>query len=67
MNCPECGSDVGPIKEAKDRDACQLCGGFRGGVPGNENVIDGVTVCDYCSATIFKYKKLLVAPAKETP
>lgn len=31
-----------------ERDACAKCGGEQGGVPGNENLIDGVPVCDYC-------------------
>src|SRR5689334_20335115 len=51
-------------KDAKERDACQLCKGFRGGVPGNENIIDGVIACDYCSGTIYSYKRLLDAAAK---
>jgi hypothetical protein len=36
-------------------DACQICLGTRGGVPGNENVIDDVVVCDYCYCTMKKY------------
>lgn len=31
-------------------DNCQVCRGARGGVLGNENVIAGVIVCDYCHA-----------------
>lgn len=31
-------------------DDCEICDGVRGGVPGNENVIDGVVMCDYCHA-----------------
>ena len=27
---------------------CQLCMGLRGGAPGNENIVDGVLMCDYC-------------------
>lgn len=30
------------------RDACEICRGAKGGVPGNENVIKGKRVCDYC-------------------
>ena len=30
-------------------DACEVCGGTRGGEPGNENIIDGVVMCDYCT------------------
>jgi hypothetical protein len=33
-----------------DKDACEICKGERGGVPGNENVVEGVTMCDYCHA-----------------
>ena len=36
-------------------DNCELCGGRNGGVPGNENVIEGVVVCDYCSATLLLF------------
>ena len=33
----------------KHPDNCEACKGARGGVRGNENVIDGVILCDYCS------------------
>jgi hypothetical protein len=29
-------------------DKCTVCGGKRGGVRGNENIIDGEARCDYC-------------------
>jgi len=29
-------------------DNCEVCLGRNGGVRGNENVIDGVAMCDYC-------------------
>ena len=32
------------------KDACERCHGARGGIPGNENIVDGVTLCDYCHA-----------------
>jgi hypothetical protein len=32
------------------RDKCQVCNGEKGGVPGNENIVDGVIMCDYCDA-----------------
>lgn len=32
------------------RDKCQVCGGKCGGVRGNENIVNGVIVCDYCHA-----------------
>lgn len=53
---------VSPATEAKrlaDRldfdppanpDTCVICQGRNGGVPGNENMIDGEPVCDYCTA-----------------
>jgi hypothetical protein len=31
------------------KDDCYYCRGARHGVPGNENVINGKLVCDYCS------------------
>lgn len=39
----------GPLP-AQQKDNCQICKGEKGGVPGNENVIDGKTVCDFCHA-----------------
>lgn len=33
-----------------EKDACQICHGERGGVPGNENIVDGIVMCDYCHA-----------------
>lgn len=35
-------------------DKCEFCKGTKSGVPGNENVIDGVIVCDYCSSLLWK-------------
>lgn len=43
---------------AGERDKCQICKGVQGGVPGNENVIEGVIVCDYCSATLLTWNNL---------
>lgn len=34
-----------------ERDECQVCGGRKGGIPGNENVVEGIVMCDYCSTT----------------
>lgn len=44
-------------------DNCQVCCGSKGGIKGNENRIDGLIVCDYCSAdqsflTIKKHTRL---------
>ena len=35
--------------DKKDLDRCQSCQGAKGGVRGNENIVDGVVLCDYCS------------------
>ena len=32
-------------------DRCEVCLGDRGGVRGNENFIDGHTMCDYCTVS----------------
>ncbi len=32
-------------------DNCEVCDG-RSGVPGNENIVEGLTVCDYCHAAM---------------
>jgi hypothetical protein len=29
-------------------DKCEQCGGAKGGMRGNENVINGRVLCDYC-------------------
>lgn len=47
------------------RDACQVCKGWRGGVPGNENIVRGVTMCDYCSATVDDLARLGLMPPVE--
>ena len=33
-------------------DACSACSGQRGGVPGNENIVNGCMLCDYCHAEV---------------
>jgi len=33
-------------------DECEICSGEKGGVLGNENVIDGIKACDYCHAEL---------------
>jgi hypothetical protein len=57
---------VSPVTEAKrlanrgdfdppaNGDDCVRCEGRNGGVPGNENMIDGEPVCDYCTAEELK-------------
>lgn len=39
-------------------DNCEICEGRRGGMKGNENIVDGIVMCDYCYYTISTYKKL---------
>ncbi len=31
-------------------DNCEICKGAKGGVLGNENIVEGKVMCDYCSA-----------------
>jgi hypothetical protein len=38
------------VREIHEVDACEICHGEKGGVPGNENIIGGVVMCDYCTA-----------------
>ena len=39
-------------KNAKYPDNCEICGGKNLGVRGNENIINGKLVCDYCHVII---------------
>lgn len=55
-------------------DGCQVCKGARGGAPGNENVVDGVVMCDWCSVDSDRAKRgkpegtnCWVPPALQTP
>lgn len=32
----------------REPDGCDFCHGAKGGVPGNEQVVGGYTMCDYC-------------------
>jgi hypothetical protein len=43
------------------KDKCQLCEGNSGGEPGNENIIEGVIVCDYCSVILIRWNKFKAA------
>jgi len=47
-----CGSWPGgeclKCPKTKGLDHCSVCKGARGGVRGNENVIAGIVMCDYC-------------------
>lgn len=42
----------GATPQAAARDACEECHGAKGGTPGNENVVDGRVLCDYCHIAI---------------
>lgn len=33
-----------------EKDACEKCHGEKGGTPGNENIVKGRVLCDYCHA-----------------
>jgi len=43
-------------REAPEKypDNCTICHGDNGGVKGNENIIDGIVMCDYCHADRMK-------------
>jgi hypothetical protein len=36
-------------KHFVEKDNCENCGGTRGGVRGNENLVNGKRMCDYCT------------------
>ena len=38
-------------------DKCSICHGEKGGTPGNENVVDGVVMCDYCHAKLVEERQ----------
>lgn len=40
------------------RDDCESCNGARGGVPGNENLVDGALICDYCHADLLQRRRV---------
>lgn len=42
----------------EQKDKCRFCRGTKGGMPGNENVIGGVVVCDYCTSLLIDIKKV---------
>lgn len=39
-------------RDGLGRDGCEVCQGYKRGVPGNENIIDGRVVCDYCTVLL---------------
>ncbi len=44
-------------KDGKVKDKCEICKGERGGIPGNENIVKGTIICDYCHADYLKDRK----------
>lgn len=46
---------------AATTDGCEFCGGTKGGVPGNADLIEGHVVCDACHALLADIEKSLVA------
>lgn len=36
---------------------CQVCKGTKGGIQGNDNIVNGVIMCDYCHAETLKFGK----------
>lgn len=48
QDCAGCAERM--RKAAGVYDRCEVCHGMEGGIPGNENVVDGKIVCDYCHA-----------------
>lgn len=39
-------------------DSCTLCHGTEGGQPGNSNIVNALTLCDYCSVTVQRTTRL---------
>lgn len=54
-------------RPAPAKDECEVCHGERGGVPGNENVIDGKIVCDNCHSKIMAERNSPAAPPMPPP
>jgi hypothetical protein len=44
--------DEAQMLQEQPRDNCQVCLGESGGVRGNENVMHGAVVCDYCTCRL---------------
>jgi hypothetical protein len=49
---PQLPSVENPFELGFVKDRCAFCGGRQGGVPGNENLINGQPACDYCHAQL---------------
>jgi hypothetical protein len=44
------GDDWHRLSGSFNPDNCQICSDDRDGIDGNENIVGGVIMCDYCSA-----------------
>lgn len=44
-------------RAARPKDGCEICKGEKGGTPGNENIINGQVVCDYCHADMIEARE----------
>lgn len=60
--CPNHGTRLRYLRRrdrlARVRGGCQVCHGRNGGVAGNENIVDGVVMCDYCHAEYNRQKAM---------
>ena len=43
----------------RELDNCEICKGAKGGVKGNENIVDNIRMCDYCTVEYDAEKKKL--------
>ena len=63
------------VRAIHEMDACEICFGEKGGVPGNENIVTVDEVekiaCDYCTSAITREKGgqniSLITPRKKSP
>jgi hypothetical protein len=55
------GTPIETVREmlykAMHANQCRFCKGARGGVPGNENIVYGMTICDYCHSDIITVER----------
>jgi hypothetical protein len=46
-----------PVDPPENGDNCEVCLGRNGGVRGNENVVDNIVMCDYCTSDYLKERQ----------
>jgi hypothetical protein len=46
------GAPSATLQQEIPKDRCEFCRGEKGGTPGNENVVEGIVVCDFCTAKL---------------